>query len=288
VIEAVVVKVSSTASGAKLVALDANGTQIATADIVPLSSGFSMTFPGNTASVEIQNLATSVWQGTITILVQSTIKFNFTFPDQITVQNGQGQGTVFARQVSGPAGKIFILDSSTKFDVKFKDPTPEYSGDYMVETTGAGWSDNIPLVVTAGSVSPGSYSVSFKVYFQDQNGLKAELATYSMSITLNSQGQGQATVQPVDEGSSKWKYAGIGVVAGLILAMLFLGGGRGRRGTAPAWLILLVMLAVIAFAAGLLDIHVNTHIDPVWLGVGIIALLALFMMSRQGLIKIRR
>jgi len=76
VIDAVIVKVSSTASGAKLVALDANGTQIATADIVPLSSGFSMTFPGNTASVEIQNLGTSIWQGTITILVQSIAKFN--------------------------------------------------------------------------------------------------------------------------------------------------------------------------------------------------------------------
>jgi len=158
----------------------------------------------------------------------------------------------------------------------------------MVETTGAGWSENIPLIVTASSVSPGSYSVSFKVYFQDQNGLKAELATYGMSITLNSQGQGQATVQPVDEGKGKWMYAGIGVVVGLIFAMLFIGNNRGRRGMAPAWLILLIALAALAFAAGLMDVNFNFNVDPVWLGVGIIALLALFMMSRQGLVKIRR
>ena len=46
-------------------------------------------------------------------------------------------------------------------------------------------------------------------------------------------------------------------------------------------LLLLVFLALIAFATGLLDFHVDTgHIDWMWLGVGFIAVMILLMLTK--------
>ena len=53
-------------------------------------------------------------------------------------------------------------------------------------------------------------------------------------------------------------------------------------------LILLIFIGAIGLAAGLVDVQTRFNIDPKMLGVGILAMLALILLIRQGTVPAPR
>ena len=280
--EAVIVNINTNETGARITALDANGTALASADIVPLSTGYYISLPGNTSKVKITSLG-AVWHGTITVLVESSVKFDFEWPQKITVVNGTGKATVKVKQVAGPPGQIFIVETEQKFDVYFDDPTPEYTDDHMVETTGAGWSADVPMVVLS-SAAPGTFKIPIYVYFKAKGGVQTEVAEVNLGINLpGGGGNGGSSATAALHVNAKW--LGLGII--FLLFLFLLAGGKGRRGIAAPGgiLLLLLLIGVAALALGLVDVDVHPNVDWKAIGVGVIALLMFLFMAKPGMAK---
>jgi len=294
-VDAVVVHIYNASGQTQLAAYDANNTQLATASVVPLSSGYSVTLPADTTKVTLSG--SQAWSGTLKIVVESTIEFQVTPPTQITIANGQGEGLAHIKQVSGPAGQIYLVELDPNFDISFRDETPEYQGDTFVETTGAGWEADVPIVVTT-SAQPGTYNVDVTMYFKAQDVGALEVATLSFTFDLSGDtgtGSGSTTttsttsesiIDQIKADPTKAALIGVGILVFFALIIMAFSGGKGKKGaiklTGELYIILMMMfVAVIGVAITMLD-----KTMALALGVGVAAFMILLMFMGAGKIKV--
>ena len=290
-----------------LSAKDVNGTVLATGTVVPLSSGWQMTLPPDTAKIELstENPANA----TIVVYVQSDpIKFKVSLEkDSITMKIGDTawvHGVI--QQVSGPPvflwGKIEVTNplkanaywgTYNTGDV----PDPNKAIGTSIYTDGANWTGKFSIHVDTTSMSEkekGTYKVTLMFYASPDYGEESTnaqlVATVNLAGTLSNDGFLNLNTSNVDA-----KSVGIGAVVALVFALVFMGHGSGRhgrrRGTVSPGagiLILLVLIAAIGLAAGLIDVQTRFNIDPKMLGVGILAMLALILLIRQGAVPAPR
>lgn len=235
-VESVVVVIDNATDSVVLEALDSNDSVVATATVVPLSSGYSITLPGSATKLALKNNLGSIWSGTVTIVVQATVKFEIPLDGKTITITEHPDGGIYGeiqlniKQISGPPGYLAVREFDSKFDSYFIDTTPERSSDHEVETTGAGWSETVPFRVVAYVDQPGTYTHSLDIYFtvQDNSGsgpLEYKVSSYQMSVSMTGQGSGTGTVTEDSGFRISWGSLGIGIVAGLLLVLLL-----GRRG----------------------------------------------------------
>lgn len=288
-VKVIVVNASGTV---KLHALDANGSTLATADVVPLSTAYQVTLPNTTAVIQLGSA--KEWSGTVKIVVESTIKFDVNMPDKIVVKEGTGEGTAHIKEIAGPPGQIYLIELNPNFDVKFKDPTPEYSGDDFVETNGTGWEADVPVVVTAGNVQPGTYNVNVEMWFKvSDKGTNVMCANLSLALDIGTGGGGNGgDSNHLSDLMSKLKNKevmigiGVGVIALLLIAFMVAGHHGHRRGMASlkgeVFIVLMMMLvAVIGVTITMLD-----KTMALALGVGVAAFMVLLIFMSAGKIKV--
>ena len=262
-----------------------NGTQLLSSTIVPLSTGEAkgvVSLSDIPDTIELGS--TQVWKGSITLVVESTVEFQIQIvTPTIYVRNGTGTGQLNITQVSGPAGKIFMVETDLAFDAYLVDPTPEYSGDHMVETTGAGWNQVVDFKVVAGNVQPGTYNLQVQLWFESGT-LSVQIG--DLSVSLASSGSSNTTTSWLDFNisNSKAKYALLGFAVAFIFALLFLVMGGGRRGMAsPAagMLLLLIFAAVIAVALTIVRPEMALA-----MGVGVAVFLVLLILQAKGRVRV--
>ena len=257
-------------------------TKVADITVVPLSTGFSTVLPANTTTIELSN-PISVWEGTITVLVETSVEFQVTPPSTIIVKNGTGTGNMYVKQVSGPAGKIFLLDDSLDFDVSFRDPEPEYPGDYVVETTGAGWSANVPVVVSS-TAKPGTYSIKIQMWYSPLGDVGVQptlVATFNLSLDTTAATSGLTEVK--EWLKDKWMYVGAGLIILILLLMLIPKRRIGMAGLSGNLFILLLFLLVVVLGV---TIAFLDQVHATALGIGVGAFLILLLLLQSGKLKL--
>lgn len=232
-VESVIVYIDNASDSVTLEALDANDSIVASATVVPLSSGYSVTLPASATKIALKNNLGSVWSGTITIVVQATIEFDIPL-DGVTITVAEhpdgiyGEAQLNIRQISGPSGYLAVRELDTRFDSFFIDPTPERPNDHEVETLGGGWSETVPFRVIAYVNQPGTYTHELHVFFHtndDTGPLEVEIASYTMTLQMNTDNTGTGTITEDDNGAGVgWKWLGVGMIAALVLVWLFRGG----------------------------------------------------------------
>lgn len=172
-IDAVIVTVKNATGSIDLSAKDSAGTVVASATVVPLSSGYQITLPPSTVTIELANSDTAAWNGTIVIYVQATAEFKLSnVPSQLNLQAGGSTSfSALVEQVSGPAGLLYWTSEVTKNGVATSDISVSYywaaNGQQTVETTGAGWTGTVVFSLTASPQAAGQYSMKLTMYYEE-------------------------------------------------------------------------------------------------------------------------
>ena len=294
-VDAIRVYIINASGSASLTALDANNTKLVTADVIPLSSAYELTLPANTAKISLG--VTSPWNGTVTIIVESGIDFDVNIPSPITIHNGSAEVTAHVTQKSGPAGKIALGDDNPYIDIKFRDPQPEYSGDDWVETSGAGWEADIPVVITAGGVKPGTYVVTVTMYFsaQDVGTLEVKKMSFTFDLSGDSTGSGSTTttsttsesiIDQIKADPTKAALIGVGILVFFALIIMAFSGGKSKRGMAKLTGEVFIVLMMMLVAAIGVAITMVSKEYAMAMGVGVAAFLILLLFMSAGKIKV--
>ena len=224
-----------------LAAKAGNGTVLATGTVVPLSSGWQMTLPPDTAKIELstENPANA----TIVVYVQSDpIKFKVSLEkDSITMKIGDTawvHGVI--QQVSGPPvflwGKLEVtspLKASAYWgtyntgDV----PDPNKAIGTSVYTDGANWTGKFSIFLDATGLTEkdkGTYKVTLLFYASADYGEESTnaqlVATVNLAGTLSNDGFLNLNTSNVDA-----KSVGIGAVVALLFALVFLPHKGGKK-----------------------------------------------------------
>ncbi|BBC20927.1 major virion protein [Aeropyrum globular virus 1] len=217
--------VESTASDKIVVkALDANSNVLAQADVVPLSSGYEVTLPAGTTQLQFESLSTTVWEGTITVIVESAIDIDLVFQStQITLTNGYAEVPAQVKVYNSPAGELFLTDDRLDFEVKFKDTS---DNDTRVEIQAHNDPANPAIydtiVAISTSAEPGTYTIKVTMWLYN-NALNAEyeIDSFDFTVTLEGDGSGTATVsEQAEELSLDWGMIGLGAVAAVVIVFL--------------------------------------------------------------------
>ena len=254
IIHAVIVKIDGASGNVKLTAKDENGTAVASADVVPLASGYTVTLPGSTRVIDIQNSLNAIWNGTITIIVQATNKVELEFEEtQIVITSGVGianaEIVVYRLAEAGSLGlSVYDVRPRASFDVMFVDPS-DVDGDgktsndefiYVKAHNDASNPARYPVQVKIIPPSrPGTYSVTLNMHYlagvqMDVDpwppGAQPEtLGTISLSVALQDTGSGTVTVQPDEDDNTiagipvKWALA---VLFLLVIVAILMSMGR--------------------------------------------------------------
>ena len=280
----------------------ANGSVVATADVVPLSSGYTVTLP---MADQIQ-LAAASQAATAQVqvyLVTKPANFSLSLATKsVNLYSGDTQWLeINVKQLDGP--RVFVYFSSaynyniSGFNAQvFKnDKTTPYEGAvYGVWTSGAGWNDTAYLRLYWDGSGQETNLVVKIILYADPDGPDGPVRPMSVAV-VDLSGSITDTIASLTQDDNNAKYLGLGagVVVGLVLALLFLGGQKrgGRRGQATGMapvVLILVVLAAIGLSLGLLDFDTRFNIDPKFLGIGILAVLALIMMIKQGTVPAPR
>ena len=225
-IDAVIVKVTGASGQAKLTAKDANGNAVASADIIPLSSGYTVTLPGNTRVIDIQNSLNAIWNGTITIVVQTTNRVTLEFQQtQIVITSGIGIANadivVYRLAEAGSLGlTVFRVQPIASFNIYFADPNDvdgdgKTSNDKFIYVQAHNDENNPARYPVQVKIVPpsqtGTYSVTLRMYYHPGVQLDVDppappgdqgqpLGDVSLSVALQGDQSGTATVQSDDEG----------------------------------------------------------------------------------------
>lgn len=320
-VAAVHVVARGVSSSIDLTALDANGATLATATIVPLSTDYHTVLPANTVKIELaaQNAANA----TITVYVQSNpVQFQLSLTaKQVTIDltktdHAWLQGTL--KQTSGPSGYVwgYIHGSYYPLDVKgywgaYSDTAPPPAAPAYIsdseKTTGAGWSKSISIYIDASqlktsTVTSANYTIYVDFYYDSKPPstpipTSAPNALHVASITLAGNLTDNILKLKTNLENVDWKSLGVGAVVVLVLGLVFLGvmekGRKGRRGSASPVTILVLILVILAgagLALGLMDFDLKTKysLDPMYLGIGMLAMLSLILMFKAGYAKVPR
>ena len=301
-IQAIHVIAQNIAGQINLVAKDANGTNIATGTIVPLASGYHQTLPPTTKTIELSSGAAA--NATIIVLVQSKpIRAEVQlYETKVSVEPGAATWAHGKISITdGPAGIFVWTQTTATSPLQAKtyaayynpgdvpDPKKEWDSN-PVYFDGPGVSKEFSVLVDAGNATNGTYTVTVNFYASPEfsgestSSASTDNAEFIATVQLSGTLQGVATGESLK--NIDYKSLGIGAAAALFLALLFLGGGKGGRrgasgGLGPVVLLLLV-LAAIGFSAGLIDVDTKLDVDPKMLGVGILAVMALLFLIKQG------
>ena len=219
--DTVIVKVFDASHSVDLVALDANNTEIARADVIPLATGYSVTLPKETTVIKIENLAAQVWSGTITVIVQSTVDIDIQFGQtQVNIVAGYAEVPATVVVYTAPDGSLILKEGNyyTEFDVKFKEgmiQVPAHSDPANPL--------NIPATIAiATTAQPGTYNLVLEAWFNySQVNASAKLAELNLTITLA--GDAGATTDTSDDGGLLDVNVGPAAVAVLLLGALLVG-----------------------------------------------------------------
>jgi len=250
-IDAVIVKIDQASGSAKLMAKDENGTAVATADIIPLSSGYTVTLPGTTRVIDIQNLATSVWEGVITITIKSSMEAELVFQQSsITIQNGVGIANAQIVVKSLPEGSLSLSVAEVSpypgvlWEAKFMDPNDvdndgKTSNDEFIYQPGHNDPNNpatynVQVKIQVGNTAPGTYTAELRMWLHEGVQLDVDppnpsdqpvkLGDVTLTVALQDDQSGSATVAPPEEDNTiagiplKWAVAGLFF---LLLVFLF-------------------------------------------------------------------
>ena len=228
-IQAIKVRVTDASGQVTLKAVDANGSVIAQADVIPLASGYEVTLPGTTANITIENLMQNIWQGTITIVVQTSIDVELQFQQsQITVVGGQGlaPATIVVKSLPA-AGSLSLSDDRLDFSVTFSDPSDvDQDGKTDSDTHIYVQSHSDPnnpatydvQVKVSTSAAPGTYTVKLYLYYYEGLRLDVDppapgvegqkIGELTLNVALQDDGTGTVQPQPVEDGIPvKWALA---------------------------------------------------------------------------------
>ncbi len=204
-----------------LAAKDANGSQVASGTIVPLSSGYTQTLPPETATIELS--ATEAANATIIVYVDSKpVEFALTFDSsELHVEMGGDawlHGVI--KQLAGPAGYVFFdwsIPSPLAGGVYWaRDTASPASG--SLKTSGAGWSHDVYLHIDASKVDQESnFNVVIHAYYTTgDNGPVVTVATVQLSGVYADSAGGDA-----DGNTARYALYGFGAVVILGLLLLF-------------------------------------------------------------------
>ncbi len=293
-VDAVLV-VAKNVSGEISLAAYAGTTQVASATIVPLSTGYTQTLPPDTTKITLS--ATNAATAQITVYVVSNeVKFELNVSSKtVTIAMGDtGYVTGTLKQLSGPPGQVWATwsqPSPLKVNVLWDDiklPAGE-----PINTTGAGWSKPFRIIIDATNVTQESnFAVQVAFYYDEQgvsiqNSISKQLVA-QLSLTGDLTGIAGSADSIVNNGSI-WKYvaAGIGILVLAFLGMLLLGGKKGRRGTikGEGSLILLLFIFLAAIGASLAYLKPEMAMAAL---VGLGAFAIMFALLIFGKIKISR
>ena len=302
VIEHVYLKYEGSGDQVVIRALDSNGTSLGEVTVVPLASGsasgvIELAGVPTQLAIDPGQTSSAVWNGTITIVVQSTVQFNVTgLPSSVSVAPGSSSGfDLKVSQTAGPSGTLSWTDTFYKSGQITYDLSADYSwasnGLATVDTTGAGWSDNCTVTITASSSAAGTYTGVFKLYFTPVGSttqvLVAQIDMVFTDSSSNSTNTTTTTTTPWYKNIDKEKAKTIGVYAAAGLGVLFVilllvGGVRLRRSMIPAGLAVLI-IAVIAMSAALAFVKPELLVG---IAAGIGAFLVLVILTLLGRVKI--
>ncbi len=299
VIEHVYLKYEGSGDQVVIRALDSNGTSLGEVTVVPLASGsasgvIELAGVPTQLAIDPGQTSSAVWNGTVTIVVQSTVQFNVTgLPSSVSVAPGSSSGfDLKVSQTAGPSGTLSWTDTFYKSGQITYDLSADYSwasnGLATVDTTGAGWSDNCTVTITASSSAAGTYTGVFKLYFTPVGSSSQFLvAQIDMVFTDSSSGNNTTTTTTSSWNIDREKAKTIGVYAAAGLGVLFVilllvGGVRLRRSMIPAGLAVLI-IAVIAMSAALAFVKPELLVG---IAAGIGAFLVLVILTLLGRVKI--
>lgn len=268
-----------------------NGTVTFSGTVQPLSSnGIVLMIP---VSDTVELSSTSAWNGTIRILLGATVAFQVTVEEKtITLDEPGESGTIHYEvdQTSGPGVWVWWSYSTGEYTTYI-----DINDDLGVQlTSGALWGRAGDFTIKLKQLPENSMDISIPInlmysfdYGDEENPENAHLAaTVTLSGTLSDVGA-KLGLDNVDA-----KSLGLGVAIAFVLGILFLGGSSRRRGAGsiPAILFILAFLAAVGLAMGLMDFDMDTRfsIDPKMLGVGILAMLALILLVKQGTVPAPR
>jgi len=274
-----------------------NGTSVFSGSITPLATGPAMlTMP---IADTITLATTTEWSGTITVYVSADVAFTVSVSGS-RVEAAPGdtiQIPVTVTQTSGPA--VFSwFEFSTLDDAPFTNYKAVSSDGklwykdllsltyYTVQTTGAGWTKTGTLSWQVRTDAPsGTWGVTIylKVSPVDPNSDSSYIIT---AATVQLSGVLDLANDDIINDNIDATTLGIGIIILLFAGIIVVNANRGRRGTASPGAVLLILLVVAAagIAFGLIDLSAEFDIDPAMLGIGILALVALLILIRQGMV----
>lgn len=288
-IQAVIVHVN-TDQKLSLAAKDANGTQIAAADVIPLSSGYTVTLPPETATIDLT--ASQAAQASVTVYLQS-VNVTFTLTpssDSITVYpNDPAWMSISVKQTGGPKVYVYFnldYNRSNGFTASIfqsDKATPYNDATNGKWTSGQGWTDTAYLrLYWDGSGNDTSKQVKIILY-ADPDGYNGPYRPMSVAV-INLAGSFPVSSTEIVAKLEQNKMAlyGVGIVVFLILVAAVLFGGKGRRGgIAPSLLLLLVFAAALAIAVTVVRPEMAAA-----MGVGIAVFLILLLLQAKGKVKV--
>ncbi len=236
-VDAVRVKIENASGNATIKALDAQGNVLASADIVPLASGYETVLPPETTQIQIENLASQVWQGVITVVVEAGIEVELRFHQtQINITNGQaivGADIVVKRLPY--AGSLSLVDDKAEFDVGFWD-SMDVDGDgkaapdrFIAVQPHTDATNPVTITTDARittSAPEGTYTVKVTMYFHEDTQLAGDynnavkVGELAMTVTLAGDGTGTAEVSEDSGEGIDWKMLGLGAVAAVAIIFL--------------------------------------------------------------------
>ena len=293
-VDAVLV-VAKNVSGEISLSAYAGTTQVASATIVPLSTGYTQTLPPDTTKITLS--ATNAATAQITVYVVSNeVKFelNINTTSVMVPLGGTSSVTGTLKQVSGPPGQVWAAwsqPSPLKVNVLWDDiklPASE-----AINTTGAGWSKPFRVIIDATNVTQESNFAVQVAFYYDEQGVSIQNSTSKqlvaqLSLTGDLTGIANNADDIVSSGNL-WKYAaaGIGILVIAFLGLLLLGGKKGRRGAikGEGSLILLLFIFLAAIGASLAYLRPEMAMAAL---VGLGAFAIMFALLIFGKIKISR
>ncbi len=298
-VEAVIVVVKTDAK-LGLAAKDVNGSVLATADVVPLGTAYTVTLPPTTTTVELSAPPEEAANATIQVYLQSNdAEFELTpETNSVTLTAGQAAYVAFTvKQLSGPSVFVYfntVYPSSVEgftASMLHSDKSSSYEGTAGgVWTSGSGWTDTAYLrLYWDGSGQETNVNVEVILYADPDgpDGPATPMAVAQVNLSMPASPAAAADVAAhLKSIDAKW--LGIGVIFLLFLFLLAAGGKHGRRGTAAPGgvLLLLFLLAVLALAAGFFNLHADVgSIDWKAVGIGVVALLLFLMLAKPHAVR---
>ena len=275
----------------QLQAYSGNNT-VATATIVPLGSGYHQTLPPTVDKIVLSSSA--VANATIKVYLETSQAEFRIILNKTSISLAPGEQAdigITVEQLSGPKLYTWFTEQYTEplqAEVYYKSGTilVPWDSQHAIVSQGQGWTkDGIARIIFREDGKVTSDVATVKLYlWADLNGVNPESAQLVAVVDLS--GSITDTLASLSTSDNdKYISFGVGAIIAFIAAALVLGKGRGRRGQVndkALVLLILVVLGAIGLSFGLFDVDMKFSLDPKFLGIGILAVLAVILLIKQG------